>query len=350
MEWLAGEYFGYSLRTHLTAASVFLLFLLGFRVARGFILNRLRALAARTTTRIDDLVIEMLDMIRTPEQYLVAFYLAARPYAFPAWLERGFRAVVVVTVTYRAVTLLQRALVFALTQATDDTAPGGAQTRRTMTLLTNTAVWAVAALFVLSNLGFNVTSMIAGLGVGGIAVALAAQAVLGDLFSAVAIWLDRPFETGDFIAFDTFAGTVEDIGIKTTRVRALSGELLVVPNSSLTSTKIQNFKRMAERRVVVPLGVAYKTPIDTLARLPGVVEAIVRKDDRARFERVHVDKLNESSIDLELVYWVRSADYGAHMAVKQQLLIAVLRAFEAEKVEIPFPHRSVLLTSLPREA
>ena len=347
MQWLDSGYFGYSLRTHLSAVSVFLVFLLGFRVARSVILERLRALAAKTTTKIDDLVVDLLDMIRSPEQYLVAFWLATRPYTFPDWLEKGFRAVVVVAVTFRAVTMLQRALVFTLSAATDVAAPGGAQTRRTLTLLASTTVWIVAVLFVLSNLGFNISSMIAGLGIGGIAVALAAQAVLGDLFSAVAIWLDRPFELGDAISFDGFSGTVEDIGIKTTRVRATSGELLIVPNAGLTSAKIQNFKRMAERRVVIPLNVAYKTPVDTLARLPDLVERLARKDERIRFERAHLDKLSESSIDLELVYWVRTADYGVHMAVKQQLLLSILKALEAEKVEIPFPHRTVLLANPP---
>ncbi|MBI5201419.1 MAG: mechanosensitive ion channel family protein [Elusimicrobia bacterium] len=344
MELLETGYFGYTLRTHLSALSVFLGFLLGFRLARGLVLERLRALAAKTTTKIDDLIVELLDMVRTPEQYLVAFWLATRPYAFPDWLEKGFRAVVVIAVTFRAVTMLQRALAFGLTAATDDTAPGGAQTRRTVTLLANATVWIVAVLFVLSNLGFDITSMIAGLGIGGIAVALAAQAVLGDLFSAVAIWLDRPFELGDAISFDGFSGSVEDIGIKTTRVRAASGELLVVPNASLTSTKIQNFKRMAERRVVLPLQVSYKTPLETLARLPGLVEAIVKKDDRLRFDRAHVDKLSESSIDLEVVYWVRTDDYGVHMAAKERLLLAVLKALEQERVEIPYPHRAVIMT------
>ncbi|MBI4348069.1 MAG: mechanosensitive ion channel family protein [Elusimicrobia bacterium] len=344
MELLGRETFGYSLQTHLTAVGVFLLFLAGFRLGRAVVIDRLRALASRTSNKLDDLVIELLDMIRTPEQYLVAFYLATRPYTLPVWLHRGFRAVVVVSVTYRAVTMLQRAVVFALAAATDDPKdPAALHTRRTMTLIVNSAIWVLAVLFALSNLGFNITSMVAGLGIGGIAVALAAQAVLGDLFSAVAIWLDRPFELGDFIVFDGFMGTVEDIGIKTTRVRALSGEMLIVPNASLTSARIRNFKRMRERRVVIPIGVDYRTPVDTLARLPGIVEAIVRKDDRLRFEQVFVDKLGESSIDLELVYWVRSADMAVHMAAKQELVLSILKAVQTEGVEIPFPHRTVIL-------
>lgn len=344
MNWLGRDYLGYSLQTHLTAVGVFLLFLGGFKLGRAVVVDRLRAIVSRTANKVDDLVIELLDMIRTPEQYLLAFYLATRPYVLPPWLHRGFRAAVVVTLTYRAVTMLQRALVFALTAATDEAKdPAAIHTRRTMTLIVNAAVWVLAALFVLSNLGFNISSMIAGLGIGGIAVALAAQAVLGDLFSAVAIWLDRPFELGDFIVFDGFMGTVEEIGIKTTRVRALSGEMLIVPNASLTSARIRNFKRMHERRVAMPIGVDYKTPVDTLARLPAIVEALVRKDERLRFERVHVDRLGESSIDLELVYWVLSADFAIHMAAKQELLLAVLKAFAKEGVEIPFPRRTVVL-------
>ena len=199
------------------------------------------------------------------------------------------------------------------------------------------AVWSIALLLIFENLGFDVTALVAGLGVGGIAVALAAQSVLGDLFSSLAIVLDRPFEVGDFIVFGDQNGTVEKIGIKTTRIRALSGEQIAVSNSDLVATRVHNFKRMVERRIVLVLGVTYDTPPDTLERIPGMVKEIVEKQEQARFDRAHFRSFGDSALEFETVYWVLSPDYTVYMDVQQAINFAILRAFQEEGIGFAFP-------------
>lgn len=341
------EYFQNSVRAYLGAAAVFFGFLFAFKIARTLILGRLRGWAARTETTLDDLVVELLGMIRAPEQYLFGFYLATRPLQLPSWFDKGLRAAAIAAVAYRVMRMLQRIAAFVVDRLLSEADSSARHSARTIGYFVNALIWVVAVLFVLSNLGFNVSSIVAGLGIGGIAVALAAQAVLGDLFAALAIWLDRPFVLGDFIVFDEFMGTVEEMGIKTTRIRALSGEQLVIPNSSISSAKIRNFRRLSERRVVLRYGASYATPRAKLARLPGLIGGIVAAEPKVRLERVHLDALADSSIDFEVVYFVLSDDYNLHMDIKQRIHLAVLEAFEKEGVEMPFTTQTIQLAKEP---
>jgi small-conductance mechanosensitive channel len=207
-------------------------------------------------------------------------------------------------------------------------------------------VWSLALLLIFQNLGFDITALIAGLGVGGIAVALAAQSVLGDLFSSLAIILDRPFEVGDFIVFGDQSGTVEKIGIKTTRIRALSGEQIAVSNSDLVKTRVHNFKRMKERRVVLVLGVTYDTPADKLERIPPMVTEIIEKQEQVRFDRTHFCSFGASSLEFEVVYWVLSADYTVFMDIQQAINFAIFRAFEDEGIAFAFPSQTLYVPDL----
>lgn len=208
------------------------------------------------------------------------------------------------------------------------------------------AVWSLALLLIFENLGFDVTALVAGLGVGGIAVALAAQSVLGDLFSSLAIVLDRPFEVGDFITFGEQSGTVEKIGIKTTRIRALSGEQVAVSNTDLVQTRVHNFKRMKERRVVLVLGVTYDTPADKLERIPDQVKAIIEKQDGVRFDRAHFRSFGNSALEFEVVYWVLSGDYTDFMDRQQAINFAIFRAFEEDGIEFAFPSQTLYVPGL----
>ncbi len=212
--------------------------------------------------------------------------------------------------------------------------------------LVRVAVWSLALLLIFENLGFNVTALVAGLGVGGIAVALAAQSVLGDLFSSLAIILDRPFEVGDTISFGDQTGTVERIGIKTTRIRAITGEQIAVSNSDLVSARVHNFKRMTERRVLLVLGVTYDTPADKLEGIPERVKRIVEGQDRVRFDRAHFRSFGDSALQFEVVYWVQSADYGVFMDCQQAINFAVFRAFEEDGIEFAFPSQTLYVPGL----
>jgi small-conductance mechanosensitive channel len=211
-------------------------------------------------------------------------------------------------------------------------------------------LWTLVAFVALDNLGVNITALVAGLGVGGIAVALALQNVLGDLFASFSIVLDKPFVIGDFIAIDGFAGTVERIGLKTTRVRSLSGEEIVFSNTDLLKGRVRNFKRMQERRVAFSFGVVYETPPETLARIPEIVRAIVEAQPLARFDRAHFAAYGEFALTFEVVYHVRTPDYAAYMDTQQAINLELYRRFQAEGIAFAYPTRVVYMRQTPAAA
>ncbi|OFZ12078.1 MAG: hypothetical protein A2Z20_07340 [Bdellovibrionales bacterium RBG_16_40_8] len=205
----------------------------------------------------------------------------------------------------------------------------------------------VLILIGLSNLGVDVAALLAGLGVGGIAIALAAQNVLGDLLASLSIVLDKPFVVSDYIVVGSEQGTVEHIGIKTTRVRSLSGEQLVFSNKDLLESRIHNFKRMRERRVIQKIGVIYSTPIEKLEQIPIWVKDIIEKYSKLRLDRCHFCKYGDSSLDFELVFWVSDPDYKIFMDHQEKLLLDIFRKFTLEKIEFAFPTQTLHIESLP---
>lgn len=224
--------------------------------------------------------------------------------------------------------------------------PGSEAQNPSITALTYAArivLWSVVAMLVLDNLGFNITTLVASLGVGGIAVALAVQKILGDLLSSLSIILDKPFVVGDSIVVDGLSGNVEKIGIKTTRVRSLSGEQLVFSNSDLLQSRIHNFKRMSERRVLFTLGVVYGTSYEQLKEIPSWVGEIISKEPLARFERAHFKEFGPSSLDFEIVYWMKTADFTEYRNAQQQINLGLFQKFEKEGVEFAYPTQTLFL-------
>jgi small-conductance mechanosensitive channel len=195
----------------------------------------------------------------------------------------------------------------------------------------------------LDNLGVNVTTMIAGLGVGGIAVALAVQNILGDLFASLSIVIDKPFVIGDFVIVDEYMGTVEHVGLKTTRLRSLGGEQLVFSNGDLLKTRIRNYKRMRERRAVFGFGIEYDTPIELVEKIPAMVRAIIEARAKVRFDRAHFKGFGASSLDYEVVYWMLDPDFNLYMDTQQQINLELMRLFQREGVSFAYPTQTVLV-------
>lgn len=206
-----------------------------------------------------------------------------------------------------------------------------------ITVLVNVVVWALAIILVLDNLGVNVTALVAGLGVGGIAIGLAAQGIFADLFAALSILFDRPFRVGDTISYGTSTGTVEAIGLKTTRIRAVSGEQLIIGNTKLLDQQVSNLRRIEERRVVMQLGIIYQTPPDILAAIPAAIEAIVNNAPQCRFDRAHLYNFGSSSLDFEIVFHIEVPEFGAMMNARQAVCLGIIRRFAEMKVEFAYP-------------
>lgn len=236
--------------------------------------------------------------------------------------------------------LMQRQL---LRHAPPGSSPQASVSRTLIGWALNTALWAIVALAILSNLGFNITAFVASMGIGGIAVALAAQNILGDLFASVAIALDKPFEVGDAISNGTVAGTVEQVGMKTTRLRSPSGEQIVVSNTELLKGSLRNMKRMTTRRIEFTVGVTYDTTPEQAAAIPAVIRRVVEAQPQLRFDRAHFAKLGESSLDYVVVYIMQTADYGQYMDNQQAINIGLMREFAAMGVEFAFPTRTLVL-------
>lgn len=210
-----------------------------------------------------------------------------------------------------------------------------------MTLLGKAALWVFILLVILENTGVNVVTLIASLGVAGIAIGLATQNILGDLFAALSILLDKPFEVGHFIIVDDLPGTVEKIGLKTTRLRSLGGELLIFGNSDLLQSRIRNFTDFRERRVAFTFGVRYDTPADKLEEIPGIIRKIIENVENTRFDRAHFKAFGDFSLNFEVVYYVLSPDYLAYMDIQEKINIEIFRAFEDQGIRFAFPTRTV---------
>ncbi|HJT33749.1 MAG TPA: mechanosensitive ion channel family protein [Pirellulales bacterium] len=203
------------------------------------------------------------------------------------------------------------------------------------------AAWTIAVLLILENQQVRINSLVAGLGIGGIAVALAAQNVLGDLFASLSIVLDRPFILGDFIAVDDFLGSVERIGLKTTRLRSLSGEQLVFSNNDLLKGRIRNYKRMYERRILFSLGVEYGTSHERLAAMPGMIREAILAQAQTRFDRAHFKSFGDSALLFEAVYYVLSPDYNLYMDIQQAINLALVKRFSEEGIQFAFPTQTL---------
>jgi small-conductance mechanosensitive channel len=212
-----------------------------------------------------------------------------------------------------------------------------------------TVIWGLGIVFLLDNMGFKISAVLAGLGIGGIAVALAAQAILGDLFSYFCILFDRPFELGDFIIQGEYMGTVEKIGIKTTRIRSLGGEQLVFSNTDLTNSRVRNYKRMQLRRVVFNLGVTYQTTLEQIKAAPEIIKDIILKTPETKFDRAHFASYGDFSLNIEVVYYVMSSDYNKYMDIQQAINFHIKEAFEKRGLEFAYPSQTIFMAKTEKE-
>jgi small-conductance mechanosensitive channel len=306
--------------------------------------DRLKVLAERTKTPIDDFIISLLTSIKLPFYIVVSCYLAAQFLVLHAAVRKIIDAVFVICVVYQLITIGIIFLDYSLAKRVNGTNGSSIEHMKDLIqLVIKVGLWAVGVLFILSNLGVDITSLVAGLGIGGIAVALAVQSILGDLFSYFAIYLDKPFVKGDLILIGTEIGVVEKVGVKTTRIRALQGEEIVISNSELTSSRIQNFKKMEERRIVFTFGVVYETPLEKLEKLPQQVQDVIVATERARFDRAHLQALGDSAYVFEVAYYVQSEIYDDHMDAHQAILFGIIGICAQEKIEFAFPTQTIHL-------
>ncbi len=315
------------------------------RILRYVVVRRVAAWAKKSDVPVDDVFVKNISKPLLPLLYLGTVYLALGWLTIQAGAARVIEVVAKILLTFLGgrfviAVLINTVKYYWVAKEGDETRE---RTFKALTPIIKIAVWVVAVIFLLDNLGFKVTTVVAGLGIGGVAVALAGQAILKDLFSYFAILFDRPFEIGDLIAVGDNMGKVERVGLKTTRLRSINGEQLVFSNADLTDSRVQNYKRMKRRRVAFNIGVTYETPAKKLKEIPGIVEKIIADVKYAEFDRAHFHSYGDFSLVYEIVYFVRGNDYKRYMDVQQEINATLYGEFARRKIDFAYPTQTVYL-------
>ncbi|MEO1076524.1 MAG: mechanosensitive ion channel family protein [Bacteroidota bacterium] len=324
----------------------------GLRLFNQFLIRRFCKRAERSANEFDDYVAEFLRGTKTFFLVAVGLWIATQVTDIAAWLEQHSDTIVVVLFVIQGVFWFNRIFGLYLRKYRErnlEGNPAAVTTMQAVGFVGRLLVFTLGLLLILSNLGVEVTALVASLGIGGIAVALAAQNILGDLFAALSIVLDKPFVVGDFLSVGEFLGSVEKVGLKTTRLRSLSGEQLIFANSDLVKSRVRNFKRMEERRIVFSFGVTYQTTAAQLEAIPEWVRAIAEAEPHVRFDRAHFKQFGASSLDFEVVYYVTDPDFAVYMDRQQAINLAIVRKFEDEGIDFAYPTQTLYLHGRGRQ-
>lgn len=344
-EFLNSTFWNNRVADYLIVVGVIVGGILLLRVVWFLVVRRVAAWAKRADVPIDDVLVKSTARAVLPLIYLPIVYLALRNLILPDKvfdiIDIAAKVLLAYLIGRFVITMIANTIKYYWLRKVGN--GDREKTVRAFMPIIHIGVWLVAVIFLLDNLGFKVTTVVAGLGIGGVAVALAGQAILKDLFSYFAILFDRPFEVGDFIAVGDKMGTVERVGVKTTRLRSLSGEQLVFSNADLTDSRVQNFKMMKNRRVAFNIGVTYETPGKKLKEIPGLVEKIIADVEDADFDRAHFHSYGDFSLIYEIIYFVRGNDYKKYMDVQQRINVAIFDEFAKRKIDFAYPTQTVYL-------
>jgi small-conductance mechanosensitive channel len=328
-----------SLLAWLTALGIAAGLTLALLLAKMVVVHRLAALALRTETKLDDIAVAALQATKKIVMLVMGLYAGSKVLLLPDSLHLLMTRTAIVTGLIQAAIWGNNALRawLALYYENRASEPGRATSAAAVGFILRMVLWIVVLLMILDNLGVNITTLVASLGIGGIAVALAVQNVLGDLFASLSIVLDKPFVIGDFVIVDKYLGTVEYVGLKTTRIRSLGGEELIFANGDLLKSRLQNMTRMRRRRIAFSISVTYDTPRDKLAAIPAMLTDIVKAQQEVSFDRAHFQGIGPAAMNFEVVYWVESPDYNRFMDIQQAILLQILDGLAAQEVHLAYP-------------
>lgn len=321
---------------------------IGLLILRYILLRYFKRLAQRTSNTWDDLVIELIHETKGFVLLALSIYAGSLVLRFSPQTQAWINAVVIIIALIQAAIWGNSAIDFGLRhyQRKNEDDTEDITTLRALGLVAKITLFSVLALVALDNIpGVEITALIASLGIGGIAVALAVNNILGDLFASISIALDKPFVIGDFIVVGDFSGNVENIGLKTTRVRSLQGEELIFSNSDLLGSRIQNFKTIEERRNIITIGVTYETASAKLRQIPEMLREVVEGQEQVRFDRAHFKQFSDSSLDFEAVYYVLDPTYNVFMDIQQAINLELFQRFAAAGIEFAYPTQTIYVSN-----
>jgi len=348
MEFFQTEFYHNTVDKWLYAILLFIIVLTALRISFRVIYKRVMSLAKKTSTDIDDLVADLLDKIKFFFLFFIAIYFSTLILTLPPNMEQLITKIAIIALLIQGAIWGSGIITYWIgryKKKKEGMDAASITTFSALGFMLQIALWSIIALLALDNLGVDITALVAGLGIGGVAIALAMQNILGDLFASLSIVLDKPFVIGDFIIVDDYLGAVEHIGLKTTRIRSLSGEQLVFSNNDLLKSRIRNYKRMYERRVLFGIGVIYQTPPEKLELIPKIIREIVESQENTRFDRSHFKEFGDFSLNFETVYWVKDADYNLYMDIHQAINLQIYRRFEKEGIEFAYPSQTLFLNN-----
>jgi len=338
-------FLGNSLFSYLLAAGIALGIMIVAKIFEKIVLVKLKTLSKKTKNNVDDIVVDAIHDMGNMFYVVVGLYVGSRWIVMSESIARVIHIIFVVVVTYEVIRAVQILVRFALEQyASKSENPASRESMVHLGMLfARIGLWSVALLFVLSNLGVDITALVASLGIGSLAIALALQNILSDMFSSFSIYADKPFEIGDYIVIGSDSGTVKKIGLKTTRITSLQGEELVVSNKELTTVRVQNYKKMKRRRVAFTFGVVYGTSKKNLEAIPKIVEDIVSSIEHLEFDRCHFHEFGDSALLFDVVYYVDTREYDAYIDTRQAFNLALLSQFESKNIEFAYPTQTVFV-------
>ena len=347
MEILAYQLGNNYVKDYLVALLFFVLATTVLKVFKYVIISKLKSIAAKTKTEFDDVLIKIVDDVGWPFYLLSALCLSLQFIQIPNFIETGVYYVTFIVVTYYVIRGLQTLIDYGarkiILKRQKEEKGVDTSVIDLLSKILKACLWVVAVILILSNFGYNVSTLIAGLGIGGIAIVLALQNILTDIFSSFSIYFDKPFQIGDFIIVGDDAGVVKKIGIKTTRIQTLQGEELVISNKELTETRIHNYKKMEKRRIVFSFGVVYETPTEKVKKIPSIIKDIIDKIELADIDRVHFNKFGDFSLNFEVVYYLKSREYSKYMDTQQEINLAIKERFEKEGIEMAYPTQTIFV-------
>lgn len=333
---------------YLSALIIFLLSIIALRIFKFVVISRLKALAKKTSIKYDDLLVKLVDKVGWPFYAVLSLYISIQALFLPDVISTAVQYLFLLTAGFYITKVVGSAIDYLAKQAVDDRKEKGEKVDRgAVNLLAFTSkfiLWSIIVVLIISNMGYDTSALLTGLGIGGIAVALALQTVLSDIFAYFSIHLDKPFTVGDFIVIGSDMGTVERIGIKSTRIRTLQGQELVVSNKELTESRINNFKKMEKRRIVFNLSVGQDTPASKLDMIPGIIKGIIGKMEHAQFDRAHLKSIGDFALIYEIVYYMTTPDYNIFMDTQQSINISLIKELAKQKISMPFPTQTIHLT------
>ena len=338
-------------KDYLVAIMIFALTLVILKIFKHVVLKKLKEISVKTKTEVDDLILDIITRIGWPLYIILALYISLQSIVLPSIMDTVLRYASIIIVMYYAIRGVQAIVDHHINKLMQrGVKVKGEEIDASLANLlikgVNAGLWIIAIILTLEIFGYSINTLIAGLGIFGVAIAFASQHVLADIFASFSIYVDKPFKTGDFIIVGSDLGVVKNIGIKSTRIQTLQGEELVMSNKELTEARVHNYKKMEKRRIAFRFGVTYGTPTQKLRKIPEIVREVIGEIDMADIDRAHFLEFGNFSLNFEVVYYVATGDYNKYMDVQQAINLGIKERFEKETIEMAFPTQMVYVNKL----